>query len=132
MEKKARRKGQQEIAGDTEKAARTAARTEEENHSETEGVLMDERLKTIADHYGLGPQLNILQEELAELIQAVSKYRRGDPSHIIEELADVYVMLDQITYLLQQTTNVDLGELISLHAEKKIRRQLRRIEEELE
>lgn len=91
---------------------------------------MDNRLKTIADHYGLGSQLNILQEELSELIQAVSKYRRGDPSHIIEEIADAYIMLDQVIYLLQKTTGVDLTELISLFAEKKIRRQLNRITEE--
>ena len=91
---------------------------------------MDDRLKTIADHYGLDSQLNILQEELAELIQAVSKFRRGDPSHIIEEIADVYIMLEQITYLLQKTTNVNLDEFISLYGEKKIRRQLRRIQEE--
>lgn len=91
---------------------------------------MDDRLKTIADHYGLDSQLNILQEELAELIQAVSKYRRGDPSHIIEEIADVYIMLEQITYLLQKLTRVDLNHLISLHGEKKTRRQLKRIQEE--
>ena len=91
---------------------------------------MDDRIKRIADHYGLNSQLNILQEELAELIQAVSKYRRGDPSHIMEEIADVYIMLDQVTYLLQKTTGVDLNYLISLNGEKKIRRQLRRIQEE--
>lgn len=92
--------------------------------------MIDDRLKTIADHYGLDSQLNILQEELAELIQAVSKYRRGDPSHIIEEITDVYIMLEQITYLLQKITNVNLNEFISLYGEKKIRRQLRRIDEE--
>lgn len=91
---------------------------------------MDDRLKTIADHYGLDSQLNILQEELAELIQAVSEYRRGDPSHIIEEITDVYIMLDQISYLIEKKTNVNLEELISLYAERKIRRQLRRIDEE--
>lgn len=91
---------------------------------------MDKRLKTIADHYGLDSQINILQEELAELIQAVSKFRRGDPSHIIEEIADVKIMLDQITYLLQKFTSVDINYFISLHGEKKIRRQLRRIDEE--
>lgn len=92
--------------------------------------MIDDRLKTIANHYGLDSQINILQEELAELIQAVSKFRRGDPSHIIEEIADVYIMLDQITYLLQKYTSVDINYFISLYEEKKIRRQLRRIDEE--
>lgn len=93
-------------------------------------MINDERLKIIADHYGIDSQLNILQEELSELIQAVSKYRRGDPSHIFEEIADVEIMLEQVTYLLQKTTSVDLNYLISLNGEKKIRRQLRRIQEE--
>lgn len=91
---------------------------------------MDNRVFTIADHYGLESQLNILQEELAELIQAVSKYRRGDPSHIIEEIADVEIMLDQVVYLLDKKTSVDTEQLIGLHIEKKLRRQLKRIKEE--
>ena len=91
---------------------------------------MDNRVFTIADHYGLESQLNILQEELAELIQAVSKYRRGDPAHIIEEIADVEIMLDQVVYLLDKTTSVDIEQFIGLHIEKKLRRQLKRIKEE--
>lgn len=91
---------------------------------------MDNRVFTIADHYGLESQLNILQEELAELIQAVSKYRRGDPAHIIEEIADVEIMLDQVVYLLDKTTSIDIERFIGLHIEKKLRRQLKRIKEE--
>lgn len=91
---------------------------------------MDDRLKTIADHYGLDSQLNILQEELSELIQAVSKFRRGDPSHIIEEIADVYIMLEQVIFLLDKTTTVNVDYYLSLWIEKKIRRQLKRIQEE--
>lgn len=92
---------------------------------------MDDRLKTIADHYGLDSQLNILQEELAELIQAVSKFRRERSNHIIEEIADVLLMLDQIVYLLNKEFNVcDVYEFVSLWYEKKIRRQLDRIDEE--
>lgn len=92
---------------------------------------IDDRLKTIADHYGIDSQLDILQEELAELIQSVSKYRRGDPSHILEEIADVEIMLDQITYLLQRKTpKLNIDYLISLYIAEKIRRQLMRINEE--
>ena len=93
---------------------------------------MDDRLKTIADHYGLDSQLNILQEELAELIQAVSKYRRGDPSHILEEIADVEIMLDQIKYLLgnPEIPRVVVEKFIKIIREDKIKRQLNRIQEE--
>lgn len=95
---------------------------------------MDERIKKIADHYGLDSQLNILQEELAELIQAVSKYRRGDISHIIEEIVDVEIMLDQINYLLGLFIIVDCRRYDckgkTVIRETKIRRQLKRIQEE--
>lgn len=93
---------------------------------------MDDRLKTIADHYGLDSQLNILQEELSELIQAVSKYRRGDPSHILEEIADVEIMLDQVKYLLgnPEVPRVVVYEFIKIIREDKIKRQLNRIQEE--
>lgn len=93
---------------------------------------MDNRVFTIADHYGLESQLNILQEELAELIQAVSKYRRGDPSHIIEEIADVEIMLDQVKYLLgnPEIPRSLIYESIQGIKEDKLKRQFKRIKEE--
>jgi len=65
--------------------------------------------KEIANYYGYVVQSNQLVEECAELIQAVSKYRRavGCPlkevalENILEEIADVEIMLEQIKYLLQ-------------------------------
>lgn len=93
---------------------------------------MDNRLKTIADYYGLDSQLNILQEELSELIQAVSKYRRGDQSHILEEIADVEIMLDQVKYLLcnPEIPRSLIYESIQGIKEDKLKRQLGRIQEE--
>lgn len=92
---------------------------------------MDERLMKIADHYGLDSQLNMLQEECAELIQAVNKYKRIQSPAIVEEIADVYIMLAQIVYLLnKKITSVDVEEYIVLWMEKKIRRQLKRLEGE--
>lgn len=65
--------------------------------------------RTIADHYGYPTQSNQLIEECAELIQAVSKYRRADSpatrmsamENLTEEIADVEIMLAQIKYLLR-------------------------------
>ena len=93
---------------------------------------MDDRIKKIADHYGIDSQLNILQEELSELIQAVSKFRRGDPSHILEEIADVEIMLDQVKYLLgnPEIPRVVVEKFIKIIREDKIKRQLNRIQEE--
>lgn len=76
----------------------------------------------IADHYGKDPQLSMLQEECAELIQAVSKYNRtGNFDKIIEEISDVEVMIEQIKYLFNCSDNVEKVK------EEKIKRQLERI-----
>jgi NTP pyrophosphatase (non-canonical NTP hydrolase) len=64
---------------------------------------MDKKLlaKAIATH-GIN-QLGIAQEELAELIQAISKFFRYRDKEselkIIEEMADVSIMLEQIKML---------------------------------
>lgn len=92
--------------------------------------MIDERLFQIADHYGLDKQLNMLQEECAELIQAVSKYKRTRTTAIVEEMADVYIMLYQITYLLnKEVASVDVEDFIAMWMEKKIRRQQERMKE---
>lgn len=68
--------------------------------------------KKIADHFGYDAQSNQLVEECAELIQAVSKYRRAKATgvqptlnlvfeNLVEEIADVELMLEQVKYLLQ-------------------------------
>lgn len=72
--------------------------------------------KETAKYYGYEAQSNQLVEECAELIQAVSKYRRaevglGQPvsedkkavalENLIEEIADVEIMLEQVKYPLQ-------------------------------
>lgn len=70
--------------------------------------------KKIAEHYGYEAQSSQLVEECAELIQAVSKYRRvrgmGQETteseqvaldNLVEEIADVELMLEQVKHLLQ-------------------------------
>lgn len=52
----------------------------------------NDKIATIASSATLQENLNILQEELAELIQAVSKYNRNVPDSkymLLEEIADV-------------------------------------------
>jgi len=96
--------------------------------------MIDERLKQIADHYGLDEQLNILQEECAELIQAVSKYRRtGKPSNLYEEITDVKILLQQIDYLLDKKNSecgIYSANAYNYFSEMKIKRQLERIQNE--
>lgn len=57
---------------------------------------MNEKLKEIADYYGKDIQTINLIEELAELIRALC---RQDHDNIVEELADVEIMLEQVKYL---------------------------------
>ena len=60
------------------------------------------RIMAIADHYGLDPQLDMLVEEMAELIQAISKRKRGQEvyDNLVEEISDVELLIEQVIYLL--------------------------------
>lgn len=87
---------------------------------------MDNRIKYIANHYGFTSQADMLIEESAEFIQAVSKFRRGNQSeynHIKEELADIIVCAEQLKYLLGTS---DIENIMNA----KLDRQLQRIEQE--
>lgn len=92
---------------------------------------VDKRIIKIAEHYGKDSQLDILQEECSELIQAVSKYRRSNDievfkkMHIEEEIADVEIMISQIKHLLEISER-DIKAI----KDTKLERQLDRIKEE--
>lgn len=97
--------------------------------------IISEELKKVADYYGYENQSNQLIEECAELIQALNKYRRAGgkgqsiPDYqktmvlesIIEEIADVEVMLDQIKYLL----NISEDDILAVKQAKTIRQRNR-------
>ena len=62
-------------------------------------------LEKAIKHYGTENQLGVLCEESAELIQAISKYKRykddiETKQHIAEEIADVLIMIDQAKIIL--------------------------------
>jgi hypothetical protein len=105
-------------------------------------------IEKIADYYGYISQCNQLNEEMAELTQALSKFWRkslyygqypvetvlkavGKPhrtdcnmryNNIVEEIGDVEICLEQIKYLLK------CEEQVKASKERKIARELRRIE----
>ncbi len=71
--------------------------------------------------FGQERELVQMMEECGELIQSCSKViRAGDRQHTLaslaEELADVQLMVDKITYEL------DLGEAVDANLEFKLRR----------
>lgn len=65
-------------------------------------MIIDERniiLQAIAE-YGVDAQTDMMIEEMSELTKALCKYRRKESDetldNIIEEMADVQIMLDQM------------------------------------
>ena len=101
-------------------------------------------IKKIADTYGYDAQSRQLIEEMAELTQAINKYWRKqlkcgkkdfeikpiflddkvlimptEYDNLVEELADVQIMISQMVYLLK----TDIEPII----EQKLNRQLERI-----
>lgn len=77
---------------------------------------------TILKHYGLKAQKQQFIQELAELIVALTK---NDIDNLIEEMADVQVMIDQFTI-----SDVDLDLKMQEIQLAKVRRQLERIKKE--
>ena len=76
--------------------------------------------------YGVDMQLNVAVEELSELIKEICKSKRGVDNRdaIIEEMADCYIMLDQ----LQTIFNIQEEEICD-KMEEKVNRLEKRLEE---
>lgn len=95
---------------------------------------MDERIKVLADYYGVAAQMVKLCEECGELTTAAAK-QIAAPNQImkdalldnlVSELADVYVISEQVKYLL------GLEDRVQRLADYKINRQLRRLEQDVQ
>ena len=92
-------------------------------------------IRYIADHYGYEAQSRLLIEEMAELTQAINKMWRIDATnceklnndrveaykHIIEEVADVEICLEQVKWLLNIDESV-LDEWKVMKIERSIDR----------
>ena len=100
---------------------------------------LEEKIKIIAEHYGYDAQSRQCIEEMAELTQAINKWwrvcgngQRTEESiaecryNLVEEIADVQIMLYQLGYLLD--SRLEVSEIIT----KKLDRQLERIKGECE
>jgi NTP pyrophosphatase (non-canonical NTP hydrolase) len=99
---------------------------------------MKDKISKIAKHYRFETQLIQLGEENSELFEALSKYHRFENlkntstddsnmliQNIVEEIADVEIMLEQMKILLDIS-----NEAVEGVKEKKVNRQLERIEQE--
>lgn len=91
---------------------------------------LEKKQRAIINHYGLDHQLDRLIEESAELIQAISKWKRDYKSencidklqHLIEELGDVKNLIEQVEF-----DNEYIREGIARTVEYKVNRELDRI-----
>ena len=89
-------------------------------------MIEDTRIKTIADHYGIKKQLRQLAEECSELaVEASHSARKGTTVKIIEEMADVLIMIEQVIYLAG-IDKCDIEDCIDY----KLGRQITRIKEQ--
>lgn len=69
-----------------------------------------EVLTAAIDKYGIDNQVDMVTEEMAELMQAINKYRRAvlfaagslneAKDNVAKEMADVYIMLAQLGIIL--------------------------------
>ena len=88
--------------------------------------MIDERIKTIAEHYGFEAQADKSIEEMAELIVEIKHMKKGKASenfqNFVEELADVKIMIDQLYFM----SNFD-GD-VSKEIDRKLDRQMKRIQ----
>ena len=70
-------------------------------------------LEKAIEVYGADLQKQVAIEEMAELTKEICKDFRGkgNREHIIEEMADVCIMLDQLMIIYDIETNEMLGEI---------------------
>lgn len=85
-----------------------------------------ELCQTIANHYGLSSQMLMCIEEMSELTKELCKYHRciGKEANIIDEIADVKIMVEQLEYIFGINKEVDA------RINYKLDRQMRRIDQE--
>ena len=83
-------------------------------------------LKQAIETYGAEAQLNIAIEEFAELTKEICKYKRymDNTKAIIEEMADCYIMLEQMQMIFALGSTV-----ISDAMDKKIKRLKSRLDD---
>lgn len=96
---------------------------------------MDEKIKIIAENYGYEAQSRQLIEEMAELTQAINKLWRkqkygGSSSdiqqardNVIEEIADVTIMLKQVKELLKVDES-SISDWVNLKLDRQVSRIL--------
>ena len=87
-------------------------------------------LNSSIDKWGEDLQLIIAMEECGELTRAISKVLRGKEgaiANVIEEVADVQIMIEQITFVLERRGLSNARECIEEQRQQKLRRTVERL-----
>ena len=81
-------------------------------------------LEAVISYYGVDSQIEMVVEECAELIDAIKKYKRGRYSEesVIEEMADVYIMLNQLEIIFTNCERCKYDEVFDKYLSMKIDR----------
>ena len=74
-------------------------------------------IKQIVEHFGKTEQIVKTKEELIELLAALN---RNDTDNIIEEIADVEIMLEQLKYIYSCASLVELIKKLKVARTLKI------------
>lgn len=84
-------------------------------------------LKKAIQTYGPSMQMNIAIEEMSELIKEICKFKRGNlnTEPIVEEIADVYIMLEQLKMMFAIE-----NEVLQVLIDSKINRLEERLKHE--
>ena len=97
-------------------------------------------MKAAIEKYGADGQLGVVIEECSELIQAICKYQRAKANvktsqrdldiridALIEEAADVQIMLDQLTMMRSEWDPEIYCDLFATVREEKLKRLEKRV-----
>lgn len=99
--------------------------------TENEPVNAEEIEREAAERYGIRNQSIVAIEEMSELQKELTKLLRGECEnridHISEEMADVYIMLEQLEILIKNHAAIDEWKDKKLH---RLRDKLRKDSEE--
>ena len=92
-------------------------------------IIDSDIIKRSIEHYGKDVQSTVCMEECAELIQAISKEKRGksDKCNLAEEMADVIICIE----MLKQIYNITEDEIYSWVITKQ-ERTIKRIKKDVQ
>ena len=81
----------------------------------------EEILRKAIETYGKDSQAKMMIEEMSELTKALCKWFRGETekSHILEEMADVQIMLDQMRMIFGDTSEQEKAKVERLEGRLK-------------